>query len=67
VGLTFLLSLVSGIVIYAPFMRRQAFGTVRQGRRRRWPDLHNLMGIATVLWIAVGGTGVVNTPQARPH
>jgi hypothetical protein len=67
-GFTFLLSLVSGIVTYASFMRRQAFGTVRQDRRPRWLDLHNLVGIATVLWlIAVGGTGVVNTPQAHPH
>jgi uncharacterized iron-regulated membrane protein len=59
---------VFGIAIYASFMRRQAFGTVWQGRHRRWLDLHNLMGIATVLWlIAIGGTGVVNTPQAHPH
>jgi uncharacterized iron-regulated membrane protein len=66
IGLTFLISLVSGIVIYGPFMRREAFGTIRHGRRRRWLDLHNLMGIATTLWlIAVAGTGIVNT-LAKP-
>jgi uncharacterized iron-regulated membrane protein len=64
IGLTFLTSVISGVVIYGPFMRRQRFGIVRQrnGSRRRWLDLHNLLGIVVTLWlVVVGGTGVVNT------
>jgi uncharacterized iron-regulated membrane protein len=64
IGLNFLASVVSGVVIYAPFMRRHRFGTLRneQGSRRRWLDLHNFIGIAITLWlVVVGGTGVVNT------
>jgi uncharacterized iron-regulated membrane protein len=63
-GLLLLASLVSGAVLYAPFMRRLRFGTVRAERsaRTRWLDLHNLLGIATLAWaLVVGGTGVINT------
>jgi uncharacterized iron-regulated membrane protein len=45
-------------------MRKLAFGTIRQegSRRLTWLDLHNLLGIVTVLWIlVVGVTGVINT------
>jgi uncharacterized iron-regulated membrane protein len=63
-GLLLVLSLVSGVVVYAPFMRKLRFGTVRYERtsRTRWLDLHNLLGIATALWLlVVGATGVINT------
>lgn len=63
-GLLLLVSLVSGVVLYAPFMRKLDFGTVRHERanRTRWLDLHNLLGIATLVWVlVVGATGVVNT------
>jgi uncharacterized iron-regulated membrane protein len=63
-GVLFVLSLVSGVVLYAPFMRRLDFGAVRRDRpaRIRWLDLHNLLGIATLAWaLVVGGTGVINT------
>ena len=63
-GLLFLASVVSGIVLYGPFMRKLPFGTVRKDRSPRlsWLDLHNLLGIVTVLWVlVVGATGVVNT------
>lgn len=63
-GLLLVLSIVSGVVLYAPFMRRLEFGTVRRtlAPRTRWLDLHNLLGIATVVWaLVVGFTGVVNT------
>lgn len=63
-GLLFCASIVSGIVAYAPFMRKLAFGEIRsrRSRRVRWLDLHNLLGIATAMWLGVVGlTGVVNT------
>lgn len=63
-GLLFVVSIVSGIVVYAPFMRRLAFGTVRKDRspRLKWLDLHNLLGIVTLAWATVvGATGVINT------
>jgi len=63
-GLLLLASIVSGVVLYAPFMRKLDFGTVRHGRtaRLKWLDLHNLLGIVTLVWaLVVGATGVVNT------
>jgi uncharacterized iron-regulated membrane protein len=63
-GLLFVVAIVSGVVLYAPFMRKLAFGTVRRDRSRRirWLDLHNLVGIVTVAWaLVVGVTGVINT------
>ena len=63
-GLMFAVAVVSGVVLYAPFMRRLPFGTVRvaRSRRVRWLDYHNLLGVVTVAWaLVVGLTGVVNT------
>jgi uncharacterized iron-regulated membrane protein len=63
VGLIFLVSLVSGTVLYGPFMRRLVFGAVRRDRSGwiKWLDLHNLLGISTLAWaIVVGATGLVN-------
>jgi uncharacterized iron-regulated membrane protein len=63
-GLLFLGALVSGAVLYAPFMRKLAFGTVRKGGSGRlaWLDRHNLVGIAALAWMTVvGATGVLNT------
>lgn len=63
-GLLFIVAIVSGIVVYAPSMRKLEFGTVRKHRLRpvRWLDLHNLIGIVTVAWaLVVGLTGVINT------
>lgn len=63
-GVLLLVALVSGVVLYVPFMRKLAFGTVRRERAPRivWLDLHNMLGIVTVAWaLVVGATGVVNT------
>ncbi|HEX7036704.1 MAG TPA: PepSY-associated TM helix domain-containing protein [Pseudomonadales bacterium] len=63
-GLLLVASLVSGAVVYGPFMAKLRFGTVRRGRSARleWLDLHNLLGIATLVWVlVVGFTGVINT------
>lgn len=59
----FVVALVSGALVYGPFMRRLAFGTYRGDgpRRLRWFDLHNLLGIVTFAWmLVVGATGVMN-------
>lgn len=63
-GLLLITAVVSGVVLYAPFMRRLPFGTLRleKAARTRWLDWHNLLGIVTVAWVVVvGATGVVNT------
>jgi uncharacterized iron-regulated membrane protein len=63
-GLLLIAALVSGVVLYAPFMRRLPFGTVRASKRARtrWLDYHNLLGAVTAAWVlVVGATGVVNT------
>ena len=63
-GLLLVVAIVSGVVLYSPFMRKMDFGTVRHGRtaRLKWLDLHNLLGIVTMVWaLVVGATGVINT------
>jgi uncharacterized iron-regulated membrane protein len=63
-GLLLVVALVSGVVLYAPFMRTLDFGTVRRDRsaRLQWLDLHNVLGIVTLVWaLVVGVTGVINT------
>lgn len=63
-GLLFFVAIVSGVVVYAPFMRRLRFGTLRLERstRVRWLDWHNLVGVVTIMWASVVGiTGIINT------
>ncbi|GGC62842.1 PepSY-associated TM helix domain-containing protein [Undibacterium terreum] len=63
-GLLLLVAIISGVVLYAPFMRKLEFGTVRRDRtpRTKWLDLHNLLGIVTLVWaLVVGATGMINT------
>ncbi len=63
-GLLLVASLVSGVVVYTPFMRKLDFATVRTARssRLKWLDLHNVLGIVTLAWVlVVGATGVINT------
>ncbi|AMO24735.1 PepSY-associated TM helix domain-containing protein [Ramlibacter solisilvae] len=63
-GLLLLVAIVSGVVLYAPFMRKLEFGAVRRDRspRVKWLDLHNLLGIVTLTWVfVVGATGMINT------
>lgn len=62
-GLLFVVAIVSGPVLYAPFMRKLEFGQVRvnKSRRTRWLDLHNLIGVVTLTWaLVVGVTGVIS-------
>ncbi len=63
-GILFCVAIVSGIVVYAPSMRKLSFGVYRSRRTRvvRWLDIHNLAGILLVMWaLVVGFTGVINT------
>ena len=63
-SMVFLVALVSGVVLYAPFMRDRAFAVIRldQGPRTRWFDLHNALGIVLLVWIfVVSLTGIINT------
>jgi len=62
-GLLFVVAIISGAVLYAPFMRRLKFAEVRREKstRTRWLDLHNLIGIVTLTWaLTVGLTGVIS-------
>jgi len=63
-AVVFLVAMISGVVLYAPFMRKLEFGTVRRNRSRRlfWLDIHNLGGVVTFVWLTVvGATGMINT------
>lgn len=62
-GVLFVLAIISGLVLYAPFMRRLPFGTLRASRSKRVSrlDQHNLLGVVTLGWaLVVGLTGVIN-------
>ncbi len=62
-GLLFVVALISGVVLYAPFMRRLRFGTLRRQRaaRVRRLDEHNVLGILTLAWaLVIGVTGAIN-------
>jgi len=62
-GLLFFIAIVSGVVVYGPFMKKLDFGTLRTTRSKRiqWLDSHNLLGIVTLAWASVVGlTGVIN-------
>jgi uncharacterized iron-regulated membrane protein len=62
-GVLFVVAIVSGVVLYAPFMRKLDFGTLRTSRsaRLKWLDYHNLLGVVALAWITVvGATGVIN-------
>lgn len=62
VGAVFALSVISGVAIYGPYLRKLDFGAVRHCTRRvRWLDLHNLLGISIAVWaLVVALTGVLN-------
>lgn len=62
-GLVFVAAIISGVVLYLPFMARLRFGTVRRSGSTRVArlDRHNLFGIVTTLWAAVVAlTGSIN-------
>jgi uncharacterized iron-regulated membrane protein len=63
-GLLFLASIISGVMLYGPIMKKYDFGMVRKEKstRIKWLDMHNMLGIVTLMWVLVVGiTGVINT------
>ncbi len=63
-GLLLIVAIVSGVVLYGPFMQKLSFGSIRRehSSRIKWLDLHNLLGIVTLTWaMVVSVTGVINT------
>lgn len=62
-GVLLLVAIVSGVVLYAPFMRRLSFGEIRhqRGEKLKCLDVHNFLGVITLVWLfVVGLTGVIN-------
>jgi uncharacterized iron-regulated membrane protein len=62
-AIVLLVSLISGAIVYGPFMRRLEFGTVRWNRSNGlpWFDVHNVLGIVTLCWmLLIAGTGLLN-------
>lgn len=63
-GILYIVALVSGVVLYAPIMKKFDFGMIRteKSERIRWLDMHNVLGMVTLAWVTVVGlTGVINT------
>lgn len=62
IALLVLLSLLSGVVVYAPYVRKFLFGIIRRhkGRRLLQLDLHNLLGSMVLGWaFIVTFTGIL--------
>lgn len=55
IALLVLISVVSGVVVYAPYVKRIAFGVLRRGRGARLLqlDLHNFAGSVVLGWLLV--------------
>lgn len=55
IALLVLVSLLSGLVVYAPYVKRIAFGVLRRGRGARLLqiDLHNFVGALVLGWAFV--------------
>ncbi|MDR7131453.1 putative iron-regulated membrane protein [Algoriphagus sp. 4150] len=63
-GMLFVVSIISGVVLYGPIMKKYDFGMIRTHRsaRLKWLDTHNFLGIVALVWtLVVGVTGVINT------
>lgn len=63
-GILFMISIISGVVLYGPIMKKFDFGMIRteKSTRLKWLDTHNFLGIVALIWMSVVGfTGVINT------
>ncbi|MEM1145011.1 MAG: PepSY-associated TM helix domain-containing protein [Pseudomonadota bacterium] len=64
IAIVLLAAILSGVVLYSPFMRHRSFAVIRLDRSRkvRWFDLHNALGIVLTAWlVVVSVTGIINT------
>lgn len=64
IAISLLMSLVSGVMIYAPFAGRRSFTSVRsdKSKKAKWLDVHNVLGVIVFAWmLVVGGTGLINS------
>lgn len=62
-GLLLVVAIISGVVLYAPFMRRLNFGEIRRDKTPKLKrlDVHNFLGVVTLTWaLVVAATGVIN-------
>jgi uncharacterized iron-regulated membrane protein len=62
-GLLLVIAIISGVVLYAPFMRKLAFGEIRRDKTDKLKrlDTHNFLGVVTLVWVlVVGTTGIIN-------
>ena len=62
-GVLLVIALISGMVLYAPFMRKLEFGEIRKDRAPKLKrlDTHNFLGVVTLVWaLVVGTTGIIN-------
>lgn len=61
--LLLVVAIISGVMLYAPFMRRLTFGETRHDRAPKLKrlDTHNFLGAVTLVWsVVVGATGIIN-------
>jgi uncharacterized iron-regulated membrane protein len=62
-GVLLVVAIISGVVLYAPFMRKLEFGEIRRDRAPKLKrlDTHNFLGVVTLIWaLVVGVTGIIN-------
>ncbi|OYZ11869.1 MAG: hypothetical protein B7Y32_00170 [Methylophilales bacterium 16-45-7] len=62
-GVLLVVAIISGVVLYAPFMRKLEFGEIRKDRAPKLKrlDTHNFLGVVTLIWaLVVGTTGIIN-------
>ena len=62
--LFFIAAMISGMVVYAPFMKHRSFqfSPAEKTTKRRWFDLHNSLGMVLGVWLLVVSiTGAINT------
>lgn len=54
-GVIFFISIISGVVVYAPYIKRLSFATVRKNKDKNIKrlDTHNMIGIITISWVSI--------------
>lgn len=63
IGVIFTVCVISGVVVYFPYMRLRKFGDIRRnkGSQAKQLDLHKLVGICLAMWMfVIATTGAIN-------